>query len=307
MAAQPPFALHPADAIPGVIDLTTREGIKLYQNATRSFYSDPSDCFNCEAPGLHGFLKEVEGRASRFGWRDAILEIPNDINNPLGGTKNLLTHYGELSLEHLHTWESTYIHGISRAAQDTAHLHLCLMNSLTQAGKDKVRLWSDQFILNGRESGILLLKIIIRESHLDTNVTTNSIRTQLSNLDEYITTIGCDIIKFNEHVKRLIEQLKARGGETHDLLTNLFKAYTAVKDARFVDYANEKLSRYEEGEQMEADQLMTLTANKYKNMMIQNQWEAPSPHDATIQALQTKVEKVQRELKRAPKPLQQKS
>ena len=58
---------------------------------------------------------------------------------------------------------------------------------------------------------------------------------------------------------------------------------------------------------MEADQLMTLTANKYKNMMIQNQWEAPSPHDATIQALQTKVEKLQHELKRTPNPMQQKS
>ena len=285
MAAQPPFALHPADAIPGVIDLTTREGIKLYQNATRCFYTDSADCFNCEAPGLHGFLKEVEGRASRFGWRDAILEISNDIANPLRGTKNLLTHYGELTLEHLRAWEGTYLHGMSRAAQDTAHLHLCLMNSLTQAGKDKVRLWSDQFILNGRESGILLLKIIIRESHLDTNATTNSIRTQPSNLDEYITTIGCDIIKFNEHVKRLLDLLKARGGETHDLLTNLFKAYISVKDARFVDYVNEKLSRYEEGEPMEVDQFMKLTANKYKNMMIQNQWEAPSPHDATIQAL----------------------
>ena len=44
---------------------------------------------------------------------------------------------------------------------------------------------------------------------------------------------------------------------------------------------------------MEADQLMTLTANKYKNMMIQNQWEAPSPHVTTIQTLQTKVEKLQ--------------
>ena len=156
------------------------------------------------------------------------------------------------------------------------------MNSLTQARNDKVRLWSDQFILNGRESGILLLKVIIRESHLDTNATTNSIRTQLSNLDEYITTIGCDIIKFNEHVKCLLEQLNARGGETQDLLTNLFKAYVSVKDVCFVDYINEKLSRYEEGELMEADQLMTLTANKYKNMMIKNQWEAPSPHDATI-------------------------
>ena len=148
---------------------------------------------------------------------------------------------------------------------------------------------------------------IIRESHLDTNATTNSIRTQLSNLDEYITTIGWCIIKFNEHVKRVLEQLKAHGGETHDHLTNLFKAYISVKDARIVDYVNEKLSRYEEGEPMDADQLMTLTANRYKNMMIQNQWEAPSPHDATIQALQTKVEKLQRELKQAPKPMQQKN
>ena len=94
---------------------------------------------------------------------------------------------------------------------------------------------------------------------------------------------------------------------THDLLTNLFKAYVSVKDARFMGYINEKLSRYEEGEPMEADQLMTLTANKYKNMMIQNQWEAPSPHDTTIQALQSKVEKLQRELERAPKIMQQKN
>ena len=158
MAAQPPFALHPADAIPGVIDLTTREGIKLYQNATWSFYSDPTDCFNCEAPVLYAFLKEVEGRASRFGLREAILKIPNDITNPQGGTKNLLTHYGELSLEHLCAWETTYLHGICRAAQDMAHLHLCLMNSLTQTGKDKVCIWSDQFILDRRESGILLLR-----------------------------------------------------------------------------------------------------------------------------------------------------
>ena len=93
MAAQLPFALHPAEAIPGVIDLTTREGIKLYQDATRSFNSDPTDCFNCEAPGLHGFLKEVEGRASRFGWRDAILEIPNDINNQRKTYSHIMENY----------------------------------------------------------------------------------------------------------------------------------------------------------------------------------------------------------------------
>ena len=60
-----------------------------------------------------------------------------------------------------------------------------------------------------------------------------------------------------------------------------------------MDYVNAKLSRYEEGEPMETDQLMTLNANKYKNMMIKNQWEAPSSHDMTIQALEHKVEKLQ--------------
>ena len=58
---------------------------------------------------------------------------------------------------------------------------------------------------------------------------------------------------------------------------------------------------------MKADQHMTLTASKYKNMMIKNQWEAPSPRDVTIQALESKVEKLQRELKRAPKVSQQKN
>ena len=81
----------------------------------------------------------------------------------------------------------------------------------------------------------------------------------------------------------------------------------SVKDPHFVDYVNEKLSRYEEGKPMEADQLMTLTANKYKNMMIQIQWEAPSLHDATLQALESKVEKLQQEPKNAPKQQQQKN
>ena len=114
MATAPPlFALHSTDEIQGIIYLTMREGVKLYQNETRSFYNDPTDFFNCENPGLHGFLKEVEDRASRFGWRDAILEIPNDIASPLGGTRNLLTHYGEISLDHLCDWETTYTRSIT--------------------------------------------------------------------------------------------------------------------------------------------------------------------------------------------------
>ena len=36
----------------------------------------------------------------------------------------------------------------------------------------------------------LLLKTVLHESHIDTNVTLTSIRTKLSNLDTYVSTVG---------------------------------------------------------------------------------------------------------------------
>ena len=60
-------------------------------------------------------------------------------------------------------------------------------------------------------SGNLLLKVIIRESHLNTNMTTQSIRRKLGNLDEYIVKIDSDITKFNSYVKLLVNSLTARG------------------------------------------------------------------------------------------------
>ena len=79
-------------------------------------------------------------------------------------------------------------------------------------------------------SGVALLKVIIRESHLDTNATTNQIRTKLSSLDTYILTIDCDIGKLNQYVKLLVQSLAARNQTTSGLLINLFKGYGSVSD-----------------------------------------------------------------------------
>jgi hypothetical protein len=53
------------------------------------------------------------------------------------------------------------------------------------------------------------------------------IRTKLTNLDVYMGQVGNDIDKFNKYVQNLLEALNARGETTTDLLTNLFKGYTA--------------------------------------------------------------------------------
>jgi hypothetical protein len=95
-------------------------------------------------------------------------------------------------------------------------------------------IWSDQYQIEIRgktySNGVALLKVIIRESHLDTSATANQIGTKLSSLDNYILTIDSDIGKFNQYVKLLIQPLSARNQKSTDLLVNLFKGYGAVSD-----------------------------------------------------------------------------
>ena len=56
-----------------------------------------------------------------------------------------------------------------------------------------MNVWKKQFMIGKYASGNLLLKVLVRESHLDTNATTSCIRTQLSSLDKDMMTISNDI------------------------------------------------------------------------------------------------------------------
>ena len=137
--------------------------------------------------------------------------------------------------------------------------------------------------------GVALLKIIIRESHLDTNATTNQIRTKLSNLDSYILTIDSDIGRFNQYVKLLVQSLTARNQTTSDLLVNLFKGYGAVSDEVFRAWLLRKQDDNEEGEELTPDELMLAAKNKYDTMKEKGTWNAPTAEEKII-ALEAKLD-----------------
>ena len=289
------FALNPAGAIPGLIDFTLQSHLRMHRRAT-SKLSD--DTFDCVPEDLYQFLKELGDRASEFRWNDAIgiLMIPKyapDSNAPIRHV-NLLSNHGELTMEEIHKFELTYVEGNSRSAQDCNMLYTCLMSSLSKAGKSKVVIWEDQYTINGIKSGNLLLKTIIRESHLDSNATTTSICTQLSSLDIYVTTINSNVTKFNAHVQLLLNGLQTRGETTQDLLTNLLKGYLAVSDHSFVKYIQRKQEDYEDGAILEPRKLMMLADNKYKNLLVKGTWNAPSANEEKILALETQLESFKR-------------
>jgi hypothetical protein len=171
-------------------------------------------------------------------------------------------------------------------------LYQCLMASLTSEAKKKVIIWAYQYQIevDGAKysSGVALLKVIIRESHLDTNATTNQIRTKLSALDTYITTIHSDIGKFNQYVKLLVQSLLARNQTTSDLLINLFKGYGAVSDETFRAWLIQKQDDHEDGNPITPDELMLAAKNKYDAMVEKGTWNAPTAEEKIV-ALEAKL------------------
>ncbi len=290
-----PFARTPAQATTGIIDYSTRMGERLYQTAVAKV---DEERYDGSAEGLFPLLGLIKERARKFGWDNGIMMIPN----PMGGpNRYILDHYGSITLAEIRNHEATYIAQQTRDAQDTYLLYECIMNSLSPEAKAKISIWRNDFWVGGYPSGNSLLKVVIRECHLDTNATVASIRQRLASLDTYLPTIDYDKGKLNMYVKTLLDQLAARGETSTDMLSNLFTGYLAAKDKAFVAYIDKKLELYEEGVDVNYNQLMLWARQKYDLLRDKGTWNAPTPEEEKIIALTAQVNKMSEKL-RARKP-----
>ncbi len=173
-----PFALYPGDANQAILDYSQTTDSKYFGRATKPVNYDT--LFDATPENLYGFIKDVESHSQKFGWTTAhsgIFWIPADVNNPADadGMKNLLTNYGEITMEHLTEWEETYLDQECREAQDSVQAYHSLRSSLSKTALDKVNIYSQEYTLGGIPSGPLFFKIIIRETVLDTNATALSL------------------------------------------------------------------------------------------------------------------------------------
>lgn len=282
------FALTPGTFDAGPLNFAKSSDNKLYKSGASKLPVE----IDCKPGTLKLFLSALQDRSIAFGW-DSILDIPDDIEDADGPTKNLLTEYGRIDLDHLREHVETYADEETRQAQNSMMLFQCLKESLTDTARAKVLLHSDDYITeNKKMSGALLLKVIIRESYNDTNATVTFIRERLSSLDTYIKSIDSDIDKFNQYVHDQLMSLNARGESTHDLLSNLFKGYAAASDRQFVAYIMKKKDEYDEGQNIEPNKLMQLALNKYQTLVEGGKWNAPTDEEAKIIALEAEIKKM---------------
>jgi len=308
-------AMTPAEAHVGVLDMYSKAGASIYNKATQSLYRDDANCFDCESEHLNGFLNKLEQRGMMYGWVESgvgILWIPKNVKEAIQDrhsdafydTVYLLENYGSISHEDIFTWEKSYINHVCRPAQDSLMMATCLMQSLTERGQQKVQIWKEDYEHKGRMCGLALLKVIIRETAIDTEATTMTIRQDLQNVKDYLVSLNSDITKVNLYVRTKLDALRARRANTknmeEDLVVSLFTAYQRASDKEFCDYIKQIKNSHEDGTRtVNLTTLMQLAANKYKNLIQLEQWNAPSAQDEQIVALvSTTVAKMSQKAKK---------
>jgi hypothetical protein len=302
----PVFTLAPALAnTAAFLDLTTTSGAKHFKGATESLnsqafgFEDPSD--------LQVFLDLVLKKSQVWGW-NPVFTIP--VTDVLTGTAtdyNLLSQYGLIPIASVRAHVMTYYATPTRRAQDSFMACQCLLSSLTLDFLKLITADSNDYHLpeivaaEGRvPAGPLLLKLIISKAHVDSRATVSFIRTSLTQLDAKMIELDSNIKTFNQYVKAQIQSLTARGETSSDLLINLFKGYRAANDVEFADWIRRKVNSYEEGEDVNANNLMADALVKYEVRKLNEEWSAPTKEQGQILALTAQVELLTKSSKKAP-------
>ena len=220
--APPAFALGPGRSH-AVLDYddpnTGAMATKLYNKAIAPL----EEKFDGEADNLAVFLASMRDRARQFNWHH-LITVPIDD----GTTRNLLTHYGQVSLESTRMHATTYINTPTRDAQYNDMFYYFLADSLTNDFRTTVLLYADVYSVTNVLVASLLLKQIIILTRVDNPASTMHIREMLIESKCKLLVLKGNITEFNQWVCKQMGWLHAREQEAVDLLYYLWKAYKAT-------------------------------------------------------------------------------
>ena len=291
-----PFARSPALANAGaVIDYSTPTGTKLYKAATAPL----ATTFSLDEPNIRVFLFELTARANEFGWSEVLNIDIGTANNP--DNVNLLTQHGRVTAAKCRTTAETYINGNTRRSQNNYQLYKCLTESVDAETKKTMANEFDDYTVtvqnNAYQCGATYLKVLLAKAEVDTRAMAAHVRMNLIKLPEYMKTLAKDDIKvFNDYVKEQLKILTSRGETTTDLIANLFNAYRACGDKKFVKYIDDLKDRYDEGEDMSPEHLMTKALVKYQTLNLESEWNAPTEEERDIIAMRAQITELRAEL-----------
>ena len=202
----------------------------------------------------------VFAQARHFNWHH-LITMP--IDN--GTTWNLLTHYGQVSIENMRVHATTYVISPTRDAQDNDMFYYFLADSLTNEFHTTVLLYADIYTITNVPVASSLLKQIVILTRADNPASTMHIRQMLFESKCKLLLLKGNITEFNQWVCKQMGRLHPRDQEAIDLLYYLWKAYKAAPDNKFVVYIKDLKSQCDDSRATFTEEdLMVRAKNKYE-------------------------------------------
>ena len=288
------FARNPAMANNATLDYSTKTGSAIYSQGIKPLYGDKDENkFALDSEKLNGFLEDVRTRAISQGWD--IFGITKG-----GDTFDLLTQHGQVDLADVKTAAQGIETAQDRTTQDDEQLFQCLYESLSSDAKGTINLRSDEYKATNERSGILLLKLIIAESQVETNATKLLWWTQLnSGMPDLMTKHGNDIKAFNDNVKEIQKKLRSKGEDPSQLMSQLLITYKEVEeDGPFQRYVEQLENSYSDGTiNLDTKSLMDKAEAKYAELTQQSEIGKNKKKESEIVALQSELKALRTEVK----------
>ena len=290
--APPAFTLGPgrSHAILHFDDPNTgATATKLYNKAIAPLEAK----FDGEADNLAVFLASMCDRARRFNWH-CLITVPIDD----GTTRNLPTHYRQVSLDNTRAHGATYMNTPTRDAQDNDMFYYFLAVSLTNKFRMTVLLYADTYTVTNVPVASALLKQLIILTRVDLPASTMHIREMLIESKRKLLLLKGHITEFNQWVRKQMGRLHAREQEAVDLLYYLWKAYKAAPDDEFVVYIKElKSQAYNGRATYTGEDLMVRAENKYEARLLDedNTWGKTTDEQEKIVAMTAEINSLKKE------------
>jgi hypothetical protein len=293
-----PFALTPGQAVQNkLLDFRIKHHRTVHDKTIASLFAEVKDRFNLEPSKVQPLLVSIKARSRAIGM--ATLDIPPTQVDIPGWTnaRHICDTHGLLPLEHL-TEVATSFQGATAEVQgmrlqDDIAFTLMLRNSLTQEAQQFLVAEAKDYTINNVESGILLFKVILRESMGDASVDPSVIRTQLSELRAKFKELGFDIRKLNDFAFNGISELAQSGQVSTDIKTHLVNANLSHPDERVTDYVTALEDKQKDSIMPEIGYSCLMQLFKHKgNHIKQVDANKKTKLDNKIMALQAEVKAV---------------
>ena len=165
--------------------------------------------FDGDSKNINIFQSQLQRRIEKCGWdinSGDIVLIKNNEND----LRNLITEYGCLTTRTLEADADTWVDKETRKNQNDHMMVEYMMASITESCFYNISNEDAKYKQKGVKVASLLFKLLMAKAIVDTRATTYQLRHNLSNLDNYMSTVNSNIKIFNVYVKNSVEGLNAR-------------------------------------------------------------------------------------------------